>query len=194
VIDIFARKPAPLPANRAPAKQYDVFIKAFEKRVTAAQEQIEKLRAMERWYDCCKQALETVALPNEHDLNLSGDAIVMSVRALPADRLATFERLVEAVGGSLKAAGLRDDPTPARSMGGCYCDIDFVWRQWRPQHRSVILAIKLPETGIADVLVQQRTRTTETIEYVLTVASAPDGIAPPANFRTVREEIQEVVF
>jgi hypothetical protein len=166
-----------------PAIRYELFIKAFEKRVTAVQREIEQLRGMEQLYNIVKDAMEAVRLPNEQRLNLHTYNLFAGFRATPTDRLSTFDPVVKAIGDRLRAAGLHDGE-PSVSMGGSACDVDY---KWRMASRGIWLTIDVPDKGMADLAVEVETRTTQEQHYTIRHIE-PRSHPAPARFERFQSD------
>ncbi|MBX9587874.1 MAG: hypothetical protein K2X43_01125 [Hyphomonadaceae bacterium] len=177
-------------SKNLPSKRYDLFVKAFEKMVTEAQKSIERARAMELPYNAVKEALEAVNLPHDTKLAFGSSSVSVKVTALPEDRLETFESLVKAIGKRLFEAGAHRDGEPASERGGWWHQIQYTWNMRRGDIYSgyVMLTVELPSDGISDIAVQVRKEVYEGRTYLLHPRN-PATWAPPANMRTVAEEI-----
>ena len=73
--------------RNVPALRYDLFIKAFEKEVTAAQSRIKAIEAMEQPYNLVKEALEAAKLPNDTTLSLSPSVVKIVMQDRKSTRL-----------------------------------------------------------------------------------------------------------
>lgn len=175
--------------RNVPALRYDLFIKAFEKEVTAAQSRIKAIEAMEQPYNLVKEALEAAKLPNDTTLSLSPSVVKIVMHALPSDFLTMFDALCTEIGSRLLTAGLHKDGIPSRTDGGWWHHLQRSWRCFdHDQPCTVMLEVELPDEGLRDLALEKIERTTTVIDYRLTPRDPATYVAPK-HFRTVREEI-----
>jgi hypothetical protein len=175
-----------------PAIRYDLFIKAFEKKVTAAQAAIEALRAMEQPYNTVKDAMEAARLPNEQHIHMEARSISVSLQATPADTLAGLEALAAAIGQRLLGAGMHGDGQPATSHGGCACCLWFVWqcKTERAGPFQVRLYVHVPDDGMLDCEVVKTERRTVEDHYELRRIEIPGRPAPEHFSRTKSDGLE----
>lgn len=174
--DMFAKKPAAKGTPNVPSLRYDLFIKAFEREVAARQSQIKAIEAMEQPYNLVKAALEAVRLPNDCSLRLSHGVVLVDIKAVPSDRLASFEALTKRIGAGLLGAGLHRDGVPSVGDAGYWPERKWTWRLASPRLTgSVAVNLDLPYEGIADLEVVRIVRTTEAIEWQLKPREAAAG-------------------
>lgn len=176
-----------------PAHRYDLFIKAFEKKVTAAQAAIDALRAMEQPYNTVKDAMEAARLPNEQHIHMEARSIAVSVGATPKDTLAGLEGLAAAIGHRLLAAGMHRDGKPSTSHGGCACCLWFVWqcKTERAGPFQVRLYVHVPTDGMLDCEVVKTERRTVEDHYELKRLELP-AYAAPAHLARTQSESRDV--
>lgn len=169
-----------------PAYRYDLFIKAFEKKVTAAQAAIEALRAMEQPYNVVKDAMEAARLPNDQQMNMDAKSIGVHLHATPADTLRGLETLAQTIGQRLLAAGMHGDGNPATSHGGSSCCLWFAWncKTERVGGFQVRLYVSVPHTGLRDCEVIKSERHTVETDYQLKRIEPPRHAAPEHFSRT----------
>jgi len=167
-------------SKNLPAYRYELFVKVFEKRVSAVQKEIEQLRGMEQLYNLLKDAMESVRLPNEQRIAVSAYNIIATIVATPTDRLANFDAAVKAIGGRLLDAGRHYDGEPSVCMGGGWCVVDY---QWHVKSKGVWLTIKVPAEGLPDLEVTEMERVTQERQYVLRPIDPPAYAVPP-NLQT----------
>jgi len=168
-------------SKNLPAYRYELFVKVFEKRVSAVQKEIEQLRGMEQVYNLLKDAMESLRLPNEQDIVVSTYYIFVKIVATPMDRLAGFDTAVKAIGRRLLDAKLHHDGEPAVRMGGDWCDVDYIWNC--RNGRGVWLTIRVPDCGLPDLEVTELERVTQERRYVLRPIDPPAYAVPP-NLQT----------
>jgi hypothetical protein len=147
-----------------PAYRYELFVKAFEKKVTAAQQAIERMRQMEQPYNILKEVMEAERLPNEQQIWMESSYIAAHVTATENDSLEAFETLAARIGKALLDAKLHRDGVPATSHGGSTSCLWFCWHCGKFDAR---LFVKVPETGMRDVKVLQVERKTVDYDYVM---------------------------
>jgi hypothetical protein len=134
---------------------FDLFIKRFEKEVTEAQQRIEQIRAMERYYNATKAALEATRLPNDTVIAFHPATVKVTIKAVKTDLLATFDRLCEDVGRRLLEVGLHRDGVPATRLGGYWHQVEWSWLHFPRASpvRQVIIEVDLPPNGLLDAKV-----------------------------------------
>jgi len=170
-----------------PALTYDVFIKAFEKKVTAAQLAIDRLRKVEAPYNVVKEVMEAARLPNDQDLVMDPGYVCARVTATPDDSLEAFEELAARIGERLKKAKLHPDGIPATSHGGLTCCLWFIWHCPTFDVRMLVL---VPEKGMRDVRVTAHDRRTVERQYLIVrVQRRAAGWAAPQPRKADDEEI-----
>jgi hypothetical protein len=147
-----------------PAHSYDVFIKAFEQKVTAAQLAIERLRKVEAPYNILKEVMEAARLPNDQSIVMDPGYVSVHITATPDDSLEAFEALASCIGERLLKARLHGDGVPATSHGGSLC---CLWFLWCCDAFDVRLLVHVPAKGMRDVEVAARDRHTVEREYVI---------------------------
>jgi hypothetical protein len=168
-----------------PAQRYDLFIKAFERKVAEAQQKIEKLRGLEQIYNVVRDVLERFKLPNATTLNMTSDGVAIGIHGAASDSTETFEPLTKAMGEALVRAGLRTNPEPASRIGGWWHDINHIWRVGE-DNRVVTLSIDVPDPdGFRDLDVITVTRQSESYEYELRPRTPVEH--GHAHFRTVAD-------
>jgi ribosome-associated translation inhibitor RaiA len=162
-----------------PAYRYELFTKAFEKRVTAAQQAIDQLRKLEAPYNLLKDAMEAERLPNEQHIIMDSGRVSVHVTATSYDSLEAFEALASRLGKRLRDAKMHRDGVPATSHGGTVC---CLWFRWMCGAFMVTIFVNVPTAGMRDVAVTVRERQTIETEYVLQRIEPPSYPAP-ANFK-----------
>jgi hypothetical protein len=171
-----------------PSLRYDIFIKAFEKKVAAAQAAIEAVRSMEQPYNAVKDAMEAARLPNDQSINIDARAISVHLQATPADTLAGLEALAMTIGRGLLAVGMHRDGEPATSHGGSSCCLWFCWscRTERAGSFQVRLYVGVPHNGLRDCEVIKSERHTVEADYQLKRIELPSHPAP-SNIKTTAD-------
>ena len=89
-----------------PSKRYDLFIKAFEKKVEEAQKAIAKMDKLMRPYEICRAALEKAELENETKLELNSDGIRVTIIPLQADKKGFYQTVLTEIGKELQRSNL----------------------------------------------------------------------------------------
>jgi hypothetical protein len=177
-----------------PAIRYDLFIKAFEKKVTAAQAAIEALRVMEQPYNVVKDAMESARLPNDQHMNMDARSIGVMLHATQADSLEALETLAQTIGQRLFAAGMHHDGDPATSHGGSSCCLWFAWNcnTERAGSFQVRLYVSVPTAGLRDCEVIKSERQTVETDFQLKRIEPPRHAAPEHLSRTQSDGLDVV--
>lgn len=134
---------------QVPAKRYDLFIKAFEKKVEEAQKQIAAMDRLMRPYEICRAALELAELENETSLDLRSDGILIRIVPLDHDREEFYHPILQKIGSELLRANLHKDGIPTSSSSSY--DFYHIWRLNCPTTESrpptITLRIDVPLEG-----------------------------------------------
>lgn len=170
----------PIPKDRVLAPRYDVFITAFEKAVTAAQERIEKLRSLEGVYSLVRDVMLLHQLPNDHHLLLDEGGVRVTIEAIGTDSIKTFETIAGDIGRKLLERKLHHDGLP--SVGDLSTS-----RQWmfniRSLSKNVKVDVNIPPAGIIDIEVVSTIRHYSFAQHTLRDRQTPICItnAAPAQ-------------
>lgn len=131
-----------------PAKRYDIFQTAFEKKVAEAQKEIEALNALQGLYSAAREALIAVNLDNATTLEMSGkyQQVHISVIVKDGDTMDTFHPLLDELGNALVQRRLH--PTGQPAMREEYIDRKFVWNIQRDKTlQRLQLTLDVPFNG-----------------------------------------------
>lgn len=114
--------------HHVPSKQYDIFIKAFEKFVHERQEEVKLVDRLMRPYEVVREAIERCRFPNEVDLSikLKTDGIKVKVNVKKDQPPKLFAPLIQYVGEALVSVKLHADGEPARSKSNFYRN--YIWK------------------------------------------------------------------
>jgi hypothetical protein len=147
------------PNYKVPSPRYAQFITVFEKEVTAAQERIKKIEAMEYPYNIVREAMERNNLPNDSNIILSENGIDITILAISSDSMRTFDALVSSIGESLVKADIHKDGLPACVNGGNWHNMFRRWYGKNPRKDNKIchvdLTIDIPIEGLVDLEVRK---------------------------------------
>ena len=131
---------------QVPAKRYDVFLTAFEKEVTKAQERIKKLDRFQRVYEICRLALEDAKLENETKLLLQEEGVEVVIVPLQADKEGFYSQIIKDIGSGLLQAGLHS--TGEAAFGTTSYDFCHKWRLVKISNLATVqVRIDVPFTG-----------------------------------------------
>lgn len=112
--------------KHVPAKRYDLFITAFEKKVAEAQERISAMNALQGPYSIVREILELADLPNDINLDMTEAGISVRIPVKDDQPFIIFENLARRIGKELHAAGHHQDGIP--SCRNVYVDSYFEFR------------------------------------------------------------------
>lgn len=148
------------------AKNYPVFIDAFQNYVAKRQEEVRKTESQQATYGRVRDALLRWPHDNETKLTLDANGVSIEVTALPEDRIAMFSKLAALVGDALGKADI--DPR-GNFMG--HWDPCLSWKfqifDRSKLNGTVALKVNVPKVGLSDFALRQVKRKVEweTIEY-----------------------------
>lgn len=111
---------------QVPAKRYDLFITAFEKKVTEAQESIKRMDQLMRPYEVCRETLELFELENETRLQLTERGIHIDIAIMDLDREEKFLKLISKLGSNLLERKMHLDGQPSAENSGY--SFNYTWR------------------------------------------------------------------
>lgn len=164
------------------AKNYPVFIDAFQNYVAKRQEEVRKTESQQATYGRVRDALLRWPHDNETKLNLDSSGVSIAVTALPEDRMPMFSKLAALVGEALS----KPDIDPRGTFMG-HWEPEVSWKfQIFDRGKlggTVTLKVSLPKAGLSDFALRQVKRKVEweTVEY-----EPVDGVT---NTITVGEEV-----
>jgi hypothetical protein len=151
--------------QKLPAYRYELFITAYEKKVAEMQEYVRRMEKMEQIYNILVEAATPFRLPNDQDLILNDNSVVLTIKAVPNDMLATFDQLAKSIGEALQKTGLHRDGEPSVASYGARIEYKFRVGKFDPskdkERPTVSIIVELPTCGIrdADVNCEQCTYT-----------------------------------
>lgn len=177
-----------------PSKQYDLFIKAYEKFVAERQEEIRKADRLMRVYEIVRGALERARLPNETKLQLTPDGVDVDIYVMEDDRRQLFADLLADIGRELQEARLHDDGIPAINSQGLYWT--HTWRIPKIDKHDppwVRVGLLIPAKGTRYIKVNKRERAVSynTVEYSAEWHSGP---LYPRKVKVTHAEKDEIPF
>lgn len=145
-----------------PAKRYELFISAWEKKVAEAQKELSLLERLSGPYEVVRRVLEEAKLENESSLDMSKRGITLRIQPLDTDRKQVFIILSKAVGVELNRLRFHEDGVPAE--GKTSYDFYYVWqlRDFNPIV-EVLVVIDVPINGTPHIKILETDHKTETI-------------------------------
>jgi hypothetical protein len=161
-----------------PAKQYDIFLKAFEKAVTEAQEAVRKMEAMQIEYICAKEALEAAAFPNDANLTLNKGQVTISVYAKATDDFGMYERFIVDLHKRMVERKVRDQKVPPGLDGRNEHSALAYWA-YHTKNGHVGVFVYVPSGGMIGARVVRESRTTTVDICVVTPDASHE--APTVN-------------
>lgn len=148
------------------AKRYDLFVKAFEKKVADHQKQIESLQTTEIVYNTIRDLLDGWGFDGDVKLDIEGISKfnhfpVVSINAVgrPIDAAADFESFARKISEKLVDKGWRSSLDISTDHLDYSRTLRYAWITQQPRTR-VQFHIDIPTVGFSDLQLTERYETT----------------------------------